>query len=51
MKNNKTHRRNIAAFIRQLNERDFSKANTTLKSLLHEKIKQRIALAAKKPLF
>jgi hypothetical protein len=51
MKNNNTHRRNIANFIRQLNERDFSKANNTLQNILHEKIKQRITLVAKRPLF
>jgi hypothetical protein len=51
MKNNNKHRTNIANFIRQLNERDFSRANNTLKSILHEKIKTRIALVAKKPLF
>lgn len=51
MKNNNKQRTNIANFIRQLNERDFSRANHTLQSILHEKIKNRIALVAKKPLF
>jgi len=51
MKNNNTQRKNIVNFIKHLNERDFSTANKSLKQVLHDKIKQRIALVAKKPLF
>jgi|DEB0MinimDraft_4_1074332.scaffolds.fasta_scaffold146087_2 hypothetical protein len=51
MKNTNPERKPILNFIKQLNERDFSKANNSLKQVLHNKIKQRIALVAKKPLF
>lgn len=51
MKNLKKERKSILNFIKQLNEQDFASANNSLKKVLHEKIKQRIAIVAKKPLF
>ena len=49
--NKRKNRQNIINFIRHLNEKDFAKANQSLQSVLHEKIKSRIATVAKKPLF
>tara|TARA_R110001606_G_scaffold397575_2_gene574470 strand:- start:234 stop:389 length:156 start_codon:yes stop_codon:yes gene_type:complete len=51
MKKNTFERKNIINFIKHLNERNFSKANKSLENVLHEKIKSRIAIVAKKPLF
>ena len=51
MKHNNPERKSILSFIKQLNEQDYAKANNSLKSILHNKIKQKIATVAKNPLF
>jgi hypothetical protein len=51
MKSKNSEKKIITSFIKQLNERDFASANNSLKNILHNKIKKRIALVASKPLF
>lgn len=51
MSSNNSERTHIIKFIKNLNEKDFSKANKSLEQVIQEKIKKRIAIAAQKPLF
>ena len=51
MKPSNLEKKHITSFIKQLGKQDYAGANKSLEKVIHEKIRKKIALAAKKPLF
>ena len=51
MTTKKKEKKKIVDFIKNISDNDYAQASSSLKKILHEKIKQRIQAVANKPLF